>query len=133
MPQVLHVFRCSEAKSSCICTRRVFVAGSLADVCTLLLRSERGDLAGVLDLDCLLKSAKTGRRFCRARGELGGGGDEGGLDRSGSSEKIAGWSLGLEVRRADESLTFDPDVDASASELSKTRSTRRRLVGGPCS
>lgn len=55
-----------------------------------------------MDLFCLLKRENIDRRFCIAIGELGGTGDDGGLDRCGSSEKIVASSFGLEVNGSDE-------------------------------
>ena len=97
MPHVLHVFRVSEAKSNCICTICFFFGGGLGEVCALWLRSPRGFFADVMGLGCLLNMEKTGRRFWRAGGELRGTGDDGGLDRGTSSEKIAGEFFGLDV------------------------------------
>ena len=96
MPHILHVFRVSEARSNCICTICFFFGGGFGEVCALWLRSPRGCFAGALGLVCLLKIEKTGRRFWRAGGELRGIGEDGGLDRGGSSEKTAGESFGLD-------------------------------------
>jgi hypothetical protein len=50
-----------------------------------------------MGLVCLLNMENTGRRFWRTVGELRSAGDDGGLDRGGSSEKIVGESFGLNV------------------------------------
>jgi hypothetical protein len=57
-----------------------------------------------------LNIENTGRRFWTGGGELHGTGDDGELDRGGSSEKTAGESFGLEggvelPRSRDEVLT----------------------------
>lgn len=85
---------------------------------------------------------KTGRRFWTGGGELHGTGDDGGLDRGGSSEKTAGESFGLDgggvelPRPTDETMTAGAasgDVKVAAWVLSVVVSTRLRLVGGSSS
>lgn len=142
IPQVLHVFRVSEAKSSCICTIGFFFGGGFGGVWALSLRSTRGSFAGVLGFACFLNIENTGRRFWSGGGELRGVGDDGGLDRDGSSEKMAGDSLGLdvggvEVSRTGEEISGRETISAvfrtSVSILAIVLSTRLRLVGGSAS
>ena len=68
-----------------------------------------------------------------------GGVDDGGLDRGGSSEKIAGSSFGLDGGGVDDSRAGDEALRGCAtgnvfiiavSMLSILSSTRLRLVGG---
>jgi hypothetical protein len=84
----------------------------------------------------------TGRRFCRAGGELRSAGDEGGLDRGASSEKMAGESFGLDMGGVDVSRggpQFSRIEETVADSIMSTLvfstvdSTRLRLVGGSSS
>jgi hypothetical protein len=97
---------------------------------------------GALGLVCFLNMENTGRRFCRAGGELRGAGDEGGLDRDASSEKMAGESFGLDVggvqvsRGGAQLSSVEETVGAftmSTLVFSTVDSTRLRLVGGSSS
>lgn len=130
------------AKSNCICTSRFFFGGCFGALCTLWLLSESGSFADVVDLDFFLNKENTGRRFCWAGGELCGVGDDGGLDRSGSSEKIADVFFGLEEGGAEASHGIEEHftgeelagaVDTSISVLLSVCSTRLRFVGGDSS
>jgi hypothetical protein len=96
----------------------------------------------VLGLECVLNIENTGRRFWRAEGELRGAGDDGGLDRGGSSEKTAGESFGLDVGGVEVSRVRDEILAAgdvaivfkiSVLVLSVVVPTRLRLVGGSSS
>ena len=77
-------------------------------------------------------------------GELRGAGDDGGLDRGGSSEKTAGESLGLDGGAVELSRSHSRDemtivravskeVKVVVSVLSIVVSTRLRLVRGSSS
>lgn len=89
-----------------------------------------------------LMKEKTDRRFCCGGGELSGMGDDGGLDRSASSDQTADKCFGLDLGGSEDMAratggsskdsTFGRDA-SSLSVLSSTRSTRLRLVGGSSS
>lgn len=99
----------------------------------------------MLSFACFLNIENTGRRFGGGGGgggELRGVGDDGGLDRSGSSEKMAGVSFGLDVEGVEVSRTGEetPGTEmiaavfrTSVSTLAIVLSTRLRLVGGSAS
>jgi hypothetical protein len=89
-----------------------------------------------------LNIENTGRRFWRAGGELRGAGEDGGLDRGGSSEKTAGVSFGLDAGDIEVSRVGDEPLAAgdvalvfriSVLVLSIVVSTRLRLVSGSSS
>jgi hypothetical protein len=99
-------------------------------------------LTGVLGLTCFLNIEKTGRRFWTGGGELRGTGEDGGLDRGGTSEKTADELFGLDggetelERVIDEGMTLEAvseDINVVGSVLSIVFSVRLRLVGGSSS
>lgn len=103
------------------------------------LLSDSGCFAGAFVLVCFLNIENTGRLFKAGEGELRGVGEDGGLDRDGSSEKIAGESFGLDgggvedSRAGDDASRICATVDVSmivVSMLSVVSWTRLRLVGG---
>jgi len=115
---------------------RFLLGGAFCGLCALGLRSDRGFGAGGFGVACLLRKPKTGRRLCSPEGELRGAGDEGGLDRGGSSEKTTGESRGLDAGGADDSrvgeevLGVGEIARAAASGLSTLIPTRLRFAGG---
>jgi hypothetical protein len=140
IPQVLHTFRCSPTRSSCICTIGFFAFDAILDrLWTLWLRSESGGCLEPADFPCCLNKENVGRLFWTAGGELQGGGEDGGLDRDVPSEKIAGVLFGLEVgggdvlRSRDEKMGSEVVSDGTIkSDLvsSTVSATRLRLAGG---